>query len=80
MNYQKMVHIVNLTPKENEIFKALVKNPNRVLGYDELILATCGEYDDTKKEALKTTLKNLRKKIPKNLIQNIFAQGYKLVY
>ena len=72
--------IVNLTPKENEIFKALVDNPNRILSNDELILATYGDYDDTKKEALKTTLKNLRKKLPKDLIQNVFAQGYKLVY
>ena len=70
--------LVNLTKTELEIFSFLVLNANRVSGYKECIWKVWGEDSDYKTDAFKTLIKNLRKKLPPNTIENIFGIGYKL--
>ena len=71
---------VLLTPTENRLFQAFVKNMNRVLSFDDIILEIWNDFDNDKKVTLKTTVKNLRKKLPKGLILNEYGIGYKLIY
>ena len=68
-----------MTPTENRLFQAFVRNMNRVLSVDDIILEIWNDCNNDKKETLKTTLKNLRKKLPKGLIANEYGIGYKLI-
>jgi DNA-binding response OmpR family regulator len=68
---------IMLTNKEREILKLLFSNVNIVYTYDEIIEHIWG-YDSDKVDALKTIIKNLRKKLPKDTIKNIFGVGYKI--
>ncbi len=67
---------IALNKKERQLLNLLIKNPNKVLTYDEL------EYhiwDDTvSRNALKSLIKDLRKKTSKEIIKNISGMGYKL--
>jgi len=71
---------ISLTATEDKIFQCFINNLNRVLSYDDIIIDVWDDMSNDKKETLKTTLKNLRKKIPDDLIQNVYGIGYKLVY
>jgi DNA-binding response OmpR family regulator len=69
-----------LTNKERSILSLLFSSINRVFTYDEIIINVWYEddYDNDKLDALKTIIKNLRKKLPKDTIKNVFATGYKI--
>ncbi|KHG33677.1 MAG: response regulator transcription factor [Epsilonproteobacteria bacterium] len=66
-----------LTKKERLLFEYLLRQKNRVLSYDMLEEAVWAG-DGGNKEALKALVKELRKKLPNDLIENIFGIGYKL--
>ena len=67
---------ISLNKKERLLLNLFLKNKNKVLSYEEI------EYhvwdDVTSQEALKSLIKDLRKKTSKELIQNISKIGYKL--
>lgn len=70
--------VVELTQKERRMLELLLSRPNRIFTYDEIYLHVW-EYDESPTaDALKSLMKNLRKKLPKNCIHNIFATGYKI--
>jgi len=69
---------ISLTKTELEIFSFFILNANRVATYEECIWKVWGEYSDYKTDAFKTLIKNLRKKLPPNTIENVFGVGYKL--
>ena len=70
---------ITLTNKERAIFLLLSSNIKQTFDYDEIILATWNQHDDNGSiDALKTIIKNLRKKLPKDTIKNVFGIGYKL--
>ncbi len=71
------IKVLLLTNKEREILKLLFSNTNLVYTYDDIIENIWG-YDSDKIDALKTIIKNLRKKLPKDSIKNIFGVGYKI--
>jgi len=50
---------------------------NRIISYDELEEAIWAG-DGGSKEALKALIKELRKKLPSDIIENTFGIGYKL--
>jgi len=70
---------IRLSNLENKLFEYMVNNINNVLAYDSLIDELWGYTEKDKRDALKALLKNLRRKLPKDLIQNEFGVGYKLV-
>lgn len=70
--------LVNLTKKEKEIFNLLLSNLNKVSSYDEIRHTVWTNPDDGSLETLKTTVKNLRKKLPKDIVKNVFGVGYKI--
>jgi len=70
---------VKLTAKEKKILSYLFLNINRVIAYEEIIINVWEKYyDGQSRDALKTRLSTLRKKLPEGLIQNIFGVGYSI--
>ena len=69
--------VVKLRAKELIFLELLVKNRNRYVSYEEIENYVWNDSVMTK-DALKTLVKNLKTKIPKNLILNLTNSGYKI--
>lgn len=69
--------IVKLRAKEILFLELLIKNKNRYVTYEEIENYVWRESVMTK-DALKTLVKNLKTKIPKDLILNLTNSGYKI--
>jgi len=68
-----------LTNKERDLLALLFNNTNHAIAYNTICMALWGEtVDASKQERIKTLVKQLRKKLPQNIIKNIFAFGYKI--
>lgn len=67
-----------LTNKERKILAMFFKNINKTMTYDDMVLEVWYDYEEDKIDALKTIIKNLRKKLPKDTIINVFGIGYKV--
>ena len=72
--------IIKLTVKEQLLLNKLFTDNQKIFTYDEIImdLWIYDIYEGDKMNSLKTIVKNLRKKLPKDLITNIFGVGFKL--
>ena len=69
-----------LTNKERKLLSLLFKNLNQKNSYEIMIYELWQEETSLNKQnRLKTIIKQLRKKLPVNLIQNVFAFGYTIV-
>jgi len=69
--------IVKLRTKEIDFLYLLLLNKNRYVKYQEIENFVWNDEVMTK-DALKTLVKNLKKKIPKELISNLTGTGYKI--
>ncbi len=67
-----------LTNKERKTLSLLFENTNKTLTYEDIIMEVWYENEYEKIDALKTIIKNLRKKLPTDTIQNVFGVGYKV--
>lgn len=67
-----------LNKKEMLFFETLVKNQNRIVKYEELQNSVWGE-DFMTDSALRSLVRNLRKKLPTDIIFNLSGVGYRLV-
>ena len=70
--------IIDLTNKERNFLSLLLSHKNRAFNYNEIF-----EYVWTNEElislnSLKNLVKRLRKKLPENMISNVFNEGYKI--
>lgn len=74
----KFGQIIPLTPTESKILDFFFQNRKRVLSFDDIIIHIWNNFDEDKKESLKTIIKRLRKKLPETLIQNEYGVGYKV--
>lgn len=65
-----------LTKKESQLFEYFLRHKKRILSFEELENEL---YEDlsSHKEALKALIKELRKKLPSGVIENVFGVGYK---
>jgi two-component system, OmpR family, response regulator VanR len=69
--------IVKLRTKELDFLVLLLKNKNRYVTYNEI--ENYVWFDSSmSKDALKTLVKNIKTKIPKELILNLSGTGYKI--
>lgn len=69
--------IIKLRAKEILFLELLIKNSNRYVSYEEI--ENYVWYDSVMtKDALKTLVKNIKTKIPKDLILNLTNSGYKI--
>ena len=69
--------IIKLRTKEILFLELLIKNKNRYVSYEEIENYVWSDSVMTK-DALKTLVKNLKTKIPKELILNLTNSGYKI--
>ncbi|MBY0541224.1 MAG: response regulator [Campylobacterales bacterium] len=69
--------IIKLRTKEILFLELLIKNKNRYVSYEEIENYVWNDSVMTK-DALKTLVKNIKNKIPKNLILNLTNSGYKI--
>ncbi|WP_024955086.1 response regulator transcription factor [Sulfurospirillum arcachonense] len=76
----KMLHKnekeVKLTNMEIIVLEYLIDNKERVVAYEEIFNCIPSTYPTL--DILRTTIKAIRKKSSKNLIQNLSGQGYKV--
>lgn len=70
-------NIIKLRTKELDFLYLLLKNKNRFVTYQE-IENFVWKDEVMSKDALKTLVKNLKKKMPKELIVNLTNTGYKI--
>jgi len=77
--YTKMIHINKKSSKlsinESRLLEYFIKHPNQVVSYDSIYNYLWG-VDTPSKEAIKFIIKELRKKIGKEIIENIYGVGY----
>lgn len=70
---------ITLNKKEKILMDLLVDNKNRVISYSEIENYVWRDYDEVMTSmALRTIVKNLRRKSPMNFLENISGQGYRL--
>ena len=69
--------IIKLRAKELVFLELLIKNKNRYVSYEEIENYVWNDNVMTK-DALKTLVKNIKTKIPKDLILNLTNSGYKI--
>lgn len=67
---------ISFTNKETKILKLLLSNPHHIFSYDDIIITVWDSFEDNKIDPLKTMIKNIRKKLPKDTIKNVFGIGY----
>lgn len=67
-----------LNKKEMLFFEVLISNQNRVVTYDELQDKVWGD-DIMTDSALRSLVRNLRKKLPTDIVFNLSGVGYRLV-
>jgi len=70
--------VISLTVKETKLLSTFFKNTNIELSYDDIIIEIWDEFEKDKVSSLKTLIKNIRKKLPKDTILNIYGIGYKV--
>lgn len=68
--------IISLRKREKHFLKLLYENKNKIVTYDMIQEYIWGEKFMTG-NALKVFIKELRKKLPKEIIENIINEGYK---
>lgn len=69
---------IKLTEMESKIFAILVTHIATPICYDDFIYSLWDDYESNKINILKTLIKTLRKKLPTELIKNIYGFGYKI--
>jgi two-component system, OmpR family, response regulator VanR len=87
LSYDKMngilinneIHEIPLNKKEKALMNLLVEHKNKLVTYSEIEHAVWNDYDEVMTEsALRTVIKNLRKKSEIKFIDNIAGLGYKI--
>ncbi len=69
----------NLNKKERELMNLLVENKNKLVTYSQIEQSVWYTFDEVMtSSALRTVVKNLRKKSTVNFIENVSGMGYKL--
>lgn len=69
--------VIPLTANELKLIELMCLNQERVHEFDAIIESIWG-WENISKEALKSLVKGLRKKLPEPLIHNVFGVGYTL--
>jgi len=70
---------IKLSYNETIILNTLISTPNKIFSQFELYDLLLSENDrDFSQDSLKSIIKRLRQKIPYDIIQNIYSQGYKI--
>lgn len=66
---------IQLTKNESRLLEYFISRANQTVSFDDIANHLWG-YEDKGKEAIKTLLKELRKKTDKDIIRNVYGIGY----
>ncbi len=70
---------IKLNKKEKNLMNLLIGNKDRVITYDEIENYVWKDFDEVMTSmALRTIIKNLRRKTPIDFLENISGQGYRI--
>lgn len=67
--------LIHLSKSESRLLEYFLKRPNQTVTYEQLF-DYMWEFEQPSKEALKSIVKELRKKIDNNFIKNLYGVGY----
>ena len=67
--------ISHLSKSESRLFEYFINNKNKTITYEQ-IFDYIWEYEQPTKEAIKTIVKELRRKLGKDVIKNLYGVGY----
>ncbi|AFL68076.1 response regulator with CheY-like receiver domain and winged-helix DNA-binding domain [Sulfurospirillum barnesii SES-3] len=67
--------ILHLSKSESRLLEYFLKRPNQTITYEQLF-EYMWEFEQPSKEALKSIVKELRKKIHSDFIKNLYGVGY----
>ena len=67
--------IFHLSKSESRLLEYFLNNKNKTITYEQ-IFDYIWEYEQPSKEAIKTIVKELRRKIGKDVIKNLYGVGY----
>ena len=70
---------IKLTKKQISFLELLFKNSRRIVSYSEIEEYVWGDEGVMTENSIRSLVKNLRKKLPDNLIENLSGIGYKIV-
>lgn len=70
--------IIKLTIKETEFLKLLIKKKGYIVSYEIIDQAVWGEENVMSSTSLRTLVKNIRKKLSCEIIENIPKMGYRI--
>lgn len=71
-------HIVKLTKYEIILMEFFCNHKNSVVSAAEIMEHIWEEYNKKHESNIRTLVKNLRKKLPEGMVENIYGMGYKL--
>ncbi|NOX14518.1 MAG: response regulator transcription factor [Epsilonproteobacteria bacterium] len=66
---------IKLSKNESKLLEYFIKHTNQIVTFDK-IYNYLWEFDTPSKEAIKFIVKGLRKKIGRDMIKNIYGEGY----
>ncbi|WP_024954790.1 response regulator transcription factor [Sulfurospirillum arcachonense] len=72
---EKDDEVINLSKSESRLLEYFLKRTNEIVTY-EYILDYMWEFEKPSKEAIKSIVKELRKKIDTDFLKNIYGVGY----
>ena len=74
--------IINLCSSETALLDLLITNRNLTFSIDEIFNAVYEDNfeKDLSVDSVKSLLKRVRKKVPGNLIKNVYGEGYRINY
>ena len=64
-----------MSKSESRLFEYFLKHANQTITYEKLF-DYMWEFEQPSKEAIKTIVKELRRKIGKEVIKNLYGVGY----
>jgi two-component system response regulator VanR len=69
---------INLTHREFEILALLLQNKGRTISHETILSRVWGYDFDGDGSTVHTHIKNLRSKLPENIIKNVRGVGYRI--
>ena len=72
--------LISLCASETSLLDLLISNRNSTFSIDDIFNVVYNDYfeKDLSIDSVKSLLKRIRKKVPNNLIQNIYGEGYRI--
>lgn len=72
--------VINFTKTESKFIAYMMQNYKQVCLYDDIIYEVWDDYDEKKRDSLKSLVRKIRQKLPEDFLENLFGLGYKVKF